>query len=91
MEWQPIETAPKDGGRYLAFEDGSMWVRNQPPGCYAGEWEWNNARKHLADVLICGYDEDGALYVRSSRLTCAEAMFLATKAARWAESGGNFD
>jgi hypothetical protein len=44
--------------------------------------------KHLADVLIIGYDSDGALYVRSSRLTCAEAMFLANKAARWAESGG---
>lgn len=44
--------------------------------------------KHLADVLIIGYDEDGALYVRSSRLTCAEAFFLANKAARWAECGG---
>ena len=46
---------------------------------------------HLTDVLICGYTGEGVLYVRSSRLTCAEAMFLATKAARWAESGGNFD
>ena len=43
---------------------------------------------HLKDVLICGYDEDGILYVRSSRLTCAEALFLANKAMRWAESGG---
>jgi hypothetical protein len=45
---------------------------------------------HLKDVLICGYDEDGALYIRSSRLTCAEALFMANKAMRWAESGGNF-
>jgi len=45
--------------------------------------------KHLTDVLICGYDSDGDLYIRSSRMTCSEAMFLATKAARWAESGGN--
>jgi len=44
--------------------------------------------KHLTDVLICGYNEFGTLYIRSSRLTCAEALFLATKAARWAESGG---
>jgi hypothetical protein len=29
--------------------------------------------KHLTDVLIMGYDEDGDLYIRSSRLTCAEA------------------
>ena len=44
--------------------------------------------KHLRDVLIIGYDEDGSLYVRSSRLTCAEALFLSHKATRWAESGG---
>jgi len=44
--------------------------------------------KHLTDVLICGYDADGALYIRSSRLTCAEAFFLASKAARWAQNGG---
>jgi hypothetical protein len=46
--------------------------------------------KHLTDVLICGYDKDGDLYIRSSRLTCAEAMFMANKALRWAESGGEF-
>jgi len=40
------------------------------------------------DVLIAGYAADGTLLVRSSRLTCAEALFLATKMARWAESGG---
>lgn len=39
-------------------------------------------------VLICGYDEDGGLYIRSSRLTCAEAFFLANKAALWAQNGG---
>ena len=44
--------------------------------------------KHLADVLICGYDEDGDLYIRSSRLTCAEAFFMAHKAALWAQNGG---
>ena len=43
---------------------------------------------HLQDVLICGYDEDGVLYIRSSRLTCAEAFFLANKAALWAQNGG---
>lgn len=43
---------------------------------------------HLADVLICGYDENGSLYIRSSRLTCAEAFFMASKAALWAQSGG---
>lgn len=43
---------------------------------------------HLKDVLICGYDSEGALYIRSSRLTCSEAFFLAHKAARWAQEGG---
>ena len=44
--------------------------------------------KHLQDVLIIGYDEDGATYIRSSRLTRAEAFFLAHRAADWAVSGG---
>lgn len=44
--------------------------------------------KHLVDVLICGYDADGDLYIRSSRINCAEAFFLANKAARWAQNGG---
>lgn len=43
---------------------------------------------HLHDVLICGYDEDGDLYIRSSRLTCAEAFFMASKVALWAQNGG---
>ena len=42
----------------------------------------------LQDVLIAGYDKDGALVIRSSKLTCAEAFFLANKMARWAECGG---
>tara|TARA_R110000868_G_scaffold363097_1_gene625337 strand:- start:261 stop:446 length:186 start_codon:yes stop_codon:yes gene_type:complete len=41
----------------------------------------------LTDVIIIGY-RDGEIYVRSSRLTCAEGLFLANKAMRWAESGG---
>ena len=45
---------------------------------------------HLQDVLICGYDEDDKLYIRSSRLNCAEAFFLANEAALWAQNGGTF-
>lgn len=43
---------------------------------------------HLKDVLICGYTEGDVLYIRSSRLTCSEAFFLAGKAAQWAQNGG---
>ena len=42
----------------------------------------------LTDVLIIGYNYDGTLYIRSSRLTCSQAFFLASKAARWAQEGG---
>jgi len=42
----------------------------------------------LQDVLIVAYDADGCLYIRSSKMTCAEAFFMANKAMRWAESGG---
>ena len=42
----------------------------------------------MQDVLIIGYDADGCLYIRSSQMTCAEAFFMANKAMRWAECGG---
>lgn len=42
----------------------------------------------LTDVLIVGYDTDGFLFVRSSNMTCAEALFLLEKAKVWALSGG---
>jgi hypothetical protein len=42
----------------------------------------------LADVMIIGYDQEGKLVVRSSRMTCAEGAFLATKAMQWSMSGG---
>ena len=42
----------------------------------------------LQDVLIIGYDGDGQLYIRSSRMNCSEAFFMAHKAADWAARGG---
>ena len=42
----------------------------------------------MTDALIVGYDQDGVLVVRSSRMTCAEAVFLIEKAKQWAMSGG---
>jgi hypothetical protein len=47
-----------------------------------------DAEKGMQDVLIIAYDEDGCLYIRSSKMTCSEAFFMANKAMRWAESGG---
>jgi hypothetical protein len=42
----------------------------------------------LTDVLVIGYDADGCLVIRSSRMTCAEAAFLANNAFNWAQNGG---
>lgn len=42
----------------------------------------------LTDVLVIGYDTEGVLVIRSSRMTCAEALFMLEKAKRWALSGG---
>jgi hypothetical protein len=39
---------------------------------------------NLTDVLIAGYDADGVLIVRSSRMTRAEALFMLEKAKEWA-------
>lgn len=47
-----------------------------------------DAENGMQDVLIIGYDAEGELYIRSSKMTCAEAFFMANKAMRWAESGG---
>lgn len=43
---------------------------------------------YLTDVLVIGYTENGGLYIRSPKLTCAEALFMANKACIWAETGG---
>jgi hypothetical protein len=42
----------------------------------------------LTDVLIAGYDQDGALVVRSSRLLCSDALWLAEKMREYALNGG---
>lgn len=43
----------------------------------------------LTDVMIVGYDQQGGVVIRSSHMTCAEALFLLEKAKQWALTGGN--
>ena len=40
-EWQPIETAPKDGTRVLLFRDG--WAENTSVGYWNSDYEEFNA------------------------------------------------
>lgn len=44
--------------------------------------------ERVTDVLIVGYDADGDLFVRSSHMSRAEAVFLLEKAKEWAMYGG---
>lgn len=41
----------------------------------------------LDDVLIVGTDADGELYLRSSRMTKADAVFLLETCKRWVMDG----
>ena len=43
---------------------------------------------NLQDVLIVGYDADGALVVRSSRMDRKDALWLAEMLRDWALKGG---
>ncbi len=42
----------------------------------------------LSDVMVVGYDDEGVLFVRSSHMTRAEAVFMLEKAKEWAMYGG---
>lgn len=42
----------------------------------------------LTDVIVLGYDEDGDLFVRSSKMTRAEGLFMVKKAEQWCMVGG---
>jgi hypothetical protein len=42
----------------------------------------------LTDVMVIAYDFEGELFVRSSRMTRAEGLFMAEKAKQWAMNGG---
>jgi len=42
----------------------------------------------LCDVMVIAYDLDGELFVRSSKMTRAEGLFMVEKARWWALYGG---
>jgi hypothetical protein len=42
----------------------------------------------LTDVMVLGYDEDGELFVRSSKMNRAEGLFMTEKARDWTMYGG---
>lgn len=56
---------------------------------YNAEQALNSAlQADLTDVMIIGYDPDGDLFIRSSRMTRAEGLFMTEKAREWSMHGG---
>lgn len=56
---------------------------------YNAEQALNSAlQADLTDVMIIGYDQDGDLFIRSSRMTRAEGLFMTEKAREWSMHGG---
>ena len=45
-------------------------------------------KDNLSDVMVIGYEADGELIVRSSKMTRAEGLFMAEKAKEWTMYGG---
>ena len=43
---------------------------------------------NLTDVLVVGYDADGELLVRSSRMDRKDALWLSEALRKWALTGG---
>lgn len=39
---------------------------------------------NLKDVLVIGYDADGVLIIRSSKMSRSDAIFILEKAKQWA-------
>lgn len=44
--------------------------------------------ENLTDVIVIGYSPEGTLTIRSSRMSRAEALWLAERARLWALEGG---
>jgi hypothetical protein len=42
----------------------------------------------LSDVMIIAYDWEGELFVRSSKMTRAEGLFMVEKVREWSMYGG---
>ncbi len=56
---------------------------------YTPEQALHSALKaDLTDVMIIGYDQDGELFIRSSKMTRADGLFMVERAREWSMHGG---
>ena len=64
-----------------------IWLQIDPDGEGFGDWSPEEGATWCWDQI----NDTDVKYVRPSAMTCAEALFLITKVARWAESGGTIE
>jgi len=56
---------------------------------YTPEQALHSALKaNLTDVMVIGYNKGGDLFVRSSKMSRAEGLFMVEKAREWSLYGG---
>lgn len=64
-------------------------IHLQASESYTPELALQQAMKYdLTDVMVIGYDTEGALVVLSSKMTRAEGLFMVKKAEEWSMYGG---